>query len=671
MQTLIILIPILPLAAFLLNGLFGRFLRRAGGWLAVACMAGSAAIGGYVFWASLLGRLKLPIQVDLWQWMAMGGLNVQLGFRVDQLTALMLFFVTFVSTLVFLYSLGYMAGDPGFNRFFAYMGLFDFSMLVLVLGDSLPVLFIGWEGVGLCSYLLIGFWFDLKGAPEAGVKAFVVNRIGDFGFLIAMFMLYRVFGTLNMQAIVQGAADAVAHPTAHAAGAYYLAMPYFGATFVTWVTLAMFLGCTGKSAQIPLFVWLPDAMAGPTPVSALIHAATMVTAGVYLMVRMSALFAMAPITMAVVAIVAAATAFVAGSIALTQRDIKKVLAYSTVSQLGFMFLACGVGAFTAGIFHVFTHAFFKGCLFLGAGSVIVGCHHEQDLHKMGGLKKWMPTTRWTYLVACLGLAGCPLLAGFFSKDEILWQTFAGGHKLLWVVGIVTALMTAFYAFRSYFMTFEGECRLSEHAKHRVKESPWTMTLPLILLAIGTLGAGYMNLAPVFTGHEGVVSTFLEPVVAPAHAIIAARAVAAGHAAEAATAETAGAGHGMEWALMGLSVALVALGIFLAYLLALKLYPDTTWRLSIKPGLRELYQFSLGRWFWDDFYNVVFAGGLVVVAAISVAFDRYVIDGILHGIAGVARTGSDALRLLQNGQVQAYALAILLGANILLLIVWFS
>jgi NADH-quinone oxidoreductase subunit L len=654
-NTSIVLIPLLPLLAFLANGLFGRRLGRAGGWLAVGCMAGSAVIGGWIFWAALLGRLPLPLNVRLWEWMAVGGLSVRVGLRVDQLTALMLFFVTLVSTLVFLYSMGYMRGDPGFNRFFAYMGLFDFSMLVLVLGDSLPVLFVGWEGVGLCSYLLIGFWMDLKGAPDAGKKAFIVNRIGDFGFLVAMFMLFRVFGTLDIQTILRGALAINADPADPMHG-----LMRYGAPFVTAVTLLLFLGCTGKSAQIPLFVWLPDAMAGPTPVSALIHAATMVTAGVYLMVRLSPLFALAPATMLTVAAVAAATAFVAGSIALTQRDIKKVLAYSTVSQLGYMFLACGVGAFAAGIFHVFTHAFFKGLLFLGAGSVIHAAHHEQDLHKLGGLKKWMPATRWTYLIGCMGLAGVPLLAGFFSKDEILWKTFEHGYLCLWTIGILTALMTAFYSFRSYFLTFEGECRLDEHKRHHLHESPATMTLPLILLAAGTVLAGYLNLPPVFLhGREGIISGFLEPVLAPTNALLAAHAHAVHHYSQA-----------FEFGLMGLSVALVVIGIVLAYVLCVRIWPDGAWALSVKPGLRRLYQFSLNRWYWDDVYNMFVVGGLWLAANLSVLFDRWVIDGLLHGIGALTRGGSDGIRRLQNGQVQAYALAILLGANVLVWIVYF-
>ncbi|MCL5269062.1 MAG: NADH-quinone oxidoreductase subunit L [bacterium] len=660
---LILLIPVLPLLAFLANGLFGRWLGRAGGWLAVLCMGGSAVIGAVLFIGALGGRIALPVDVTLWQWLAVGDLSVRVGFHVDQLTCLMLFFVTLVSSLVFLYSMGYMEGDPGFNRFFAYMGLFDFSMLVLVLGDSLPVMFVGWEGVGLCSYLLIGYYLALPGAADAGKKAFIVNRIGDFGFLVAMCMLFKATGTLHIQTIL-GEAAAGANPLLRAGGA-----------FVTALTLMLFLGCTGKSAQIPLFVWLPDAMAGPTPVSALIHAATMVTAGVYLMVRLSALFALAPATMLVVAIVAALTAFVAGSIALTQRDIKKVLAYSTVSQLGYMFLACGVGAFVAGIFHVFTHAFFKGLLFLGAGSVIHSAHHEQDLFNLGGLRRAMPKTAVTFFIACLAIAGIPPLAGFFSKDEILWQTFASGRLGLWVLGVVTALMTAIYSFRAYFLTFEGESRLEKahghghgdaHGHGAVHESPATMTIPLILLAVGAVGAGFLNLPPLFLGgegKEGVVSTFLEPVLAPAREIIAARAHMA------AAGEAVHHGAGLEVGLMLFSIALAVAGLLLARHYALKAWPAAADRAAHRFG--SLYQLSYHRWWWDDFYNLAVAGGLRGVARLATWFDRWIIDGILHTIGGLASLGSRALRGLQNGQVQSYALGFLVGVNVVVwLVLWF-
>ncbi|MEN6626912.1 MAG: NADH-quinone oxidoreductase subunit L [Candidatus Sumerlaeia bacterium] len=645
----IVLIPALPLAAFLINGLFGRWLHRAGGWIAVACMGGSAAISIPLFIKAMFGRFE-PIQVTLWQWMANGRIDISIGLRVDQLTCLMLLFVTCVSFLVFLYSMGYMAGDPGFNRFFSFLGLFDFSMLVLVLADNLPVLFVGWEGVGLCSYLLIGFYMDLAGAPEAGKKAFIVNRIGDFGFLVGMMALFSVLGTLDIQKIV-----AVAGQGAHGAGPLA-----YGGWFVTLVTLAFFLGCTGKSAQIPLFTWLPDAMAGPTPVSALIHAATMVTAGVYLIVRMSAVFVLAPITMTVIAGVAAATAFVAGSIALTQQDIKKVLAYSTVSQLGFMFLACGVGAFGAGIFHVFTHSFFKGCLFLGAGSVIHAAH-AQNLDHLGGLRRRMPITAWTFLIACLSIAGLPPLAGFISKDEILWMTFASGAPgslLLWAIAMISALMTAVYAFRAYFMAFEGRTRLSREKEHRLHESPWTMTVPMVLLAAGAIVAGALNLPGVFgEGAWRGVNGLLAPVLEPA------RRVAEMHAHEMHN-------PGLEKALMGLSIVTAVLGVALAWRYALAAWPSGAQTLARR--LRPIYRISLNRWWWDDIYMKYVAGGTWFVARAATWIDRWIIDGLLHSVAGAASLASRGVRALQNGQAQAYALILLIGANIVIgIIIWFK
>ncbi|MCE5230148.1 NADH-quinone oxidoreductase subunit L [bacterium] len=646
---LIVLIPALPLAAFLINGLFGRWLGRLGGWIAVACMGGSAAISIPLFIRAMWGGFT-PFNVTLWRWMSNGAIDITIGFRVDQLTCLMLLYVTCVSFMVFLYSMGYMAGDPGFNRFFSFLGLFDFSMLVLVLGDSLPVVFIGWEGVGLCSYLLIGYYMDLPGAPDAGKKAFIVNRIGDFGFLVGMMMLFAALGTLDIQKIILAAEQG-------AAGVGPLA---YGGAFVTVVTLALFLGCTGKSAQIPLFTWLPDAMAGPTPVSALIHAATMVTAGVYLVVRMSGLFVLAPATMTVIAGVAAATAFVAGSIALTQQDIKKVLAYSTVSQLGFMFLACGVGAFGAGIFHVFTHSFFKACLFLGAGSVIHAAH-AQDLDHLGGLRKYMPVTAWTFCIACASIAGLPLLAGFVSKDEILWSVFASGapgSMLLWIIAVITALMTAVYSFRAYFMTFEGTGRLSHDKQHHAHESPWTMTVPLVLLAFGAIVAGALNLPGVFgEGTWRGVNNLLEPVLEPA------RKVAEAHAHEMHSPS-------LELALMALSGVIAIAGVALAYRYTLAKWPEGARRLAKR--FRLLYKISLYRWWWDDFYMKYVAGGTWGLAKLATWFDRWVIDGIMHGIAGAASLGSRFIRALQNGQAQAYVLIFLLGANIVIgLIIWFK
>jgi NADH-quinone oxidoreductase subunit L len=561
----------------------------------------------------------------------------------------MCFIVTFVGSLVFLYAIGYMRGDPGFNRFFTYLSLFAFMMLVLVLADSYPLMFLGWEGVGLCSYLLIGYYLNMPGAPDAGKKAFIVNRIGDFGFLIATFLIFQYCGTL-----------AIAPALSSIGGGAFAAAP----AALTAVALLLLLGCAGKSAQIPLFIWLPDAMAGPTPVSALIHAATMVTAGVYLVARNSVLFALSPDAMLVMAVVGAATAFVAGVTALTQRDIKKVLAYSTVSQLGYMFLACGVGAFGAAIFHVFTHAFFKACLFLGAGAVIHSAGGERDLFKLGGLRKHLKWVYFTYLAASLAIVGFPLTAGFFSKDEILWRTFSaapmGGAIFgsvplaipLYVVGAATAVLTAIYTFRAAFLAFYGAERLPEPARSHVHAPDWTMTVPLMILGAGSLVVGFLNLPHAIGGHAAF-ETFLGGVMQEADAILAARAGEAHH------------GSGAALALMGLSAALAIGGIAIARHLFLIRWPDKPAALAAR--FPVLHQLSRSGWWWDMTCGVVFAGGVKLLAALSVLFDRWIIDGLLHVAAELAREASRNVRRMQYGQVQAYALAVLLGANLLLLL----
>lgn len=693
-------ILLFPLLAFLLNGLAGRWLKGLGGWIAFAAMVGSAAISAnflFTAWTSAPEHhaaathaveeaasdgedvhaeeahaeesaehappsaeheeALLPLTAGpLWDWISVGSLHVSIGLHYDQLTAVMCFIITFVGSLVFLYSIGYMRGDPGFNRFFTYLSLFVFAMLILVLADNLLLLFVGWEGVGLCSYLLIGYYLDMPGAPSAGKKAFIVNRVGDLGFLLAMFLIFKYCGTLNIAAVVQHASEF---------GTFE-----YGGLAVTLITMLIFLGCTGKSAQIPLFVWLPDAMAGPTPVSALIHAATMVTAGVYLVVRTSALFALAPMTMTVMALIGALTAFVAGTIALTQRDIKKVLAYSTVSQLGYMFLACGVGAFAGGIFHVFTHAFFKGCLFLGAGAVIHSVAGNQDMFVFGGLRKKLPVTSATFFWSCMAIAGFPLMAGFFSKDEILWMTFRNapdslrfaGINVIYVLGVVTALMTAVYSFRAYFMTFRGESRLPEPVRSHVHAPDWTMRLPLAILALGAIGVGFFNvpsvLAPMFGLGEGAnFHHFLTPVVGAAEHILATHPVRTGEV----------PGHRWELALTIFSAGLAVLGIGIAWFFTLKGWPNSASALADR--FRFAYQLSSARWWWDEAYNFVFAGGVRVLGRIAVWIDQTLIDGVLHLCARAAQMASAAVRNLQMGQVQAYALIMLIGLNILLFVVF--
>src|SRR6266850_842552 len=453
-------------------------------------------------------------QVVLFDWIVVGPLSVQMGFLADPLSAMMLLVVTGVGFLIHIYSIGYMHGDPGYYRFFAYLNLFMFFMLVLITGNNYLVMFVGWEGVGLSSYLLIGFWFERKSAADAGKKAFVVNRVGDAGFLLGVFLMYTTFDTFTYLDIFQRA-------------------PEVSTAILTAITLCLFVGAMGKSAQIPLYVWLPDAMEGPTPVSALIHAATMVTAGVYMIGRNAVLFSHAPETMAVVAVIGAATALMAGTIGLVQNDIKRVLAYSTVSQLGYMFLAMGVGAYAAGIFHLYTHAFFKACLFLGSGAVIHALHGEQDIRNMGGLKDALPVTYWTFLIAALAIAGVPGLAGFFSKDEILFETFAHGHWILWTIGILTSLLTATYMFRLVFLTFHGEPRhdapaqpdahlshqpaaVPSHSSHHLHDAPPAMALALIVLALGSVLAGYLGV-PEALGGGNALGTWLAPSFA-AHSV---------------------------------------------------------------------------------------------------------------------------------------------------------
>jgi len=495
------LIPILPLIGFIINGLFGRNLgKQAVSIIGPASVAGSFLIAATAFFT-------LPEQAVRklhYTWFSAGDFSVDVAFRLDHLSIIMTLVVTGVGFLIHVYSIGYMHGETklAYARYFAYINLFSFAMLVLVLADNFLLMFVGWEGVGLCSYLLIGYYYKKDSASDAGKKAFIVNRIGDAGLLIGMFLIFGIFGSLDY--------DVVLNP-AMAAGA---SLDPMMAGLIPLICLALFIGATGKSAQIPLYVWLPDAMEGPTPVSALIHAATMVTAGVYLVVRCNVLYALSPDILMVVAVVGALTAIFSATIGLAQFDIKRVLAYSTVSQLGYMFFAAGVGAYSAAIFHLMTHAFFKACLFLCSGSVIHGMHHEQDMRKMGGLKALMPITYLTMLISTLAIAGIPPFSGFFSKDAILWAAVENGHNLLWLLGAVAAMVTSFYMFRLMYMTFSGSFRSSEEEKKKVHESPATMTLPLIILAALATVAGFIGLPYAFKANMGLpydqFGHFLEP-----------------------------------------------------------------------------------------------------------------------------------------------------------------
>ena len=622
---------ILPLAGFLFNGLLGRKLRSET-LVGVICSA-TVGIGFLIAVATFIEMLgNSPDErshvVSLYNWITAGGLSVAVAFQVDQLSILMMLIVMGVGFLIHVYSIAYMHGDSGFWRFFAYINLFIFAMLNLVLADNFLLMFLGWEGVGLCSYLLIGFWYDRKfekgTTADAAKKAFIVNRIGDFGFLIGMFLIFTTFGSLNFATVFSHAS-----------------MLSVGAPVVMWITLALFLGATGKSAQIPLFVWLPDAMAGPTPVSALIHAATMVTAGVYMVARCSVLYALAPATMEVVAIIGACTALMAASIGLVQNDIKKVLAYSTVSQLGYMFLALGVGAFSAGLFHVLTHAFFKALLFLGAGAVIHAMHDEQDIRKMGALKSHLPRTYWTFLIAAIAISGIPPLSGFFSKDEILWKTFAQGHYILWLMVLLGAGLTAFYMFRLVSLTFEGEKRWDPD-KHP-HEAPATMTVPLIILGILSAIGGFVGV-PISLGGGNAIERWLEPVFAKANEELSLG---------------GGSAEPVEYILMLLSVAVAAAGIYLARRWYLK-QREVPERLSHR--FARLYNMLLGKYFVDEAYDAAIVTPTVKGSEKLLwrGIDVGVIDWCVNTLASIFGFLSKGFRLVQTGVAQSYALVFLIG-----------
>jgi len=595
-----------------------------------------------------------PVLRSYWTWIEVGQLRIDAALQLDQLSLVMALVVTSVSFIIHVYSIGYMGEDPGYARYFAYLNLFVFFMLVLVLAANFPLMFVGWEGVGLCSYLLIGFWYTQPVKADAGQKAFIVNRIGDFGFLVAMFVMFAYLGTLDLQSVFALA------PTGFA----------YGGAAITLITLFMFLGCTGKSAQIPLYVWLPDAMHGPTPVSALIHAATMVTAGVYLVARSSVLFALAPLSMNVVAIIGGVTALFAGTIALQQYDIKRVIAYSTISQLGYMFLAVGVGAYTAGIFHLGTHAFFKALLFLASGAVIHAMHHalhhanedssedaSQDMRNMGGLKNYLPTTFRTAWIGALALAGVFPLAGFFSKDEIIWSVGARGQTVLWVVAIITALLTAGYITRWLLMVFHGQARVSEHARRHLHRAPIVMGGALVVLAIGSVVTGWVNIPealPLLPGFAWL-HDFLHPSFAAAEHIMVE------HMGEAAHAAPFGGGEG-AWAVISTVAAVVV--IFVVFQ-ALKGKKYLSAKESSEPtGLaRLLYH----KYYVDELYDLVIVRpfkGLCVFCWRVI--DQGIIDGALvNGSAYSTRFGGWVLSRFQTGYIGTYVLIIVLGVLIIL------
>ncbi|HEV8128196.1 MAG TPA: NADH-quinone oxidoreductase subunit L [Candidatus Eisenbacteria bacterium] len=629
------LIPALPLLGAIVNGLgAGKIPRKVVSAIGVGTVGIAFLIAIYCFFSLLrLAPEDRVFQQQLFSWIDSGDLSVPIRFSIDPLAAIMVLVVTGVGFLIHVYSTGYMGHEKAYGRYFAYLNLFTFSMLVLVMANNFLLMFFGWEGVGLCSYLLIGFWYERPSAAAAGKKAFIVNRIGDWGFLIGMLLIFVAFGTLNFDRVFAEAPVRLA----------------FGSGLATAIALFLFIGAVGKSAQIPLYVWLPDAMEGPTPVSALIHAATMVTAGVYMIARCHILYALAPTALIVVAIIGAATALFAATIGLVQKDIKRVLAYSTVSQLGYMFLAMGVGAYASGIFHLMTHAFFKALLFLGAGSVIHALSGEQDMDKMGGLKPHLPRTHLTMLIGTLAIAGIFPLSGFFSKDEILWNAWKNGGPGLWAVGVVGAFLTAFYMFRLYFMTFHGPMRATEEAKHHLHESPSSMTVPLMLLAVLSVIGGFVQI-PLLAGGQRL-DAFLEPVFGDLARVTGetARAVGAAHAEHQPI---------LEGSLMAVSLLVALAGIWLAR----KFYvTDPTMPRRLAESARGYYQLLWDKYRVDELYDRTIVQPIVRGSVrLWHRFDEAVIDGAVNGVGRLVERGAGALRMAQTGYVQVYALILTLG-----------
>ena len=615
MSRLVWLIPLFPLVGTLINAVFGRFIGHKAHWIAVPAVLASFVTSCLVFGRVWHGETWTG---DLFPWVVAGSFKAPVTAQVDQLTAVMLLAVTGVGFLIHLYSAGYMHDDDGYARFFTYMNLFVFSMVMLVLAGNFLLFYVFWEAVGLCSYLLIGFWYEKKSASDAGKKAFIVNRVGDFGFGLGVMLIWVTFGTLQFGEVFAKADASVSTNT-------YLA-----------IALLLFMGACGKSAQLPLFTWLPDAMEGPTPVSALIHAATMVTAGVYMVARCHKLFEMAPLSLEIVAWVGGLTALFAASIGLVQTDIKRVLAYSTISQLGYMFVGVGVGAYAAGVFHLVTHAFFKALLFLGAGSVIHGLSGEQDLRKMGGLAPRMMTTTVTFLVGAFGLAGIPPLAGFFSKDEILGAVFHGHRYLLWAMLLLGAFMTAFYTFRLVFLAFFGGPRMPKEVAHHVHESPAVMTIPLIVLAVLTVVAG---LAVGIPSSQGTAfAHFLAPVL---------------------PLEESEHSAGVAFSLLVLSALVAIAGVALAWMV----YGRTPVRAaSIGVARNPLHKILIDKYYVDEIYDALFVKPIYQLSLwLARVFDPRVIDGLVNGVATTVASWSRGLRRVQTGFVMNYALGILLGA----------
>lgn len=647
------LVPLFPLLGVILNGVLGiRFPKWIIGLIGCTTILLSFLLSCLIFWE----LIQLPpearvFEVPLYKWIPCGDLQVNIGFLVDALSLVMMLAVSGVSFIIHVYSIGYMHDDPGYRRYFTYLNLFVFFMLTLVSANNFLFMFIGWEGVGLCSYLLIGFWYQNKAPADAGKKAFIVNRIGDYGFLLAMMLIFVVFGSLDFLPVFEKAPQ----------------MFRGGELAIILITLLLFLGACGKSAQIPLYVWLPDAMEGPTPVSALIHAATMVTAGVYMVARCNVLYSLAPLSMGVVAVIGALTAIFTASIAIVTNDIKRVLAYSTISQLGYMFLACGVGAFAAGIFHLVTHAFFKALLFLCAGSVMHALSGELDMRKMGGLKSFLPKTYMTFFIGCLAIVGIPPFAGFFSKDEILWKAFQGNF-FLWAIGAIAAFMTAFYMFRAVFMTFYGESRMEPEVAKHVHESPPVMTNPLIILAILSTIGGLVGI-PIIKGWNRF-HDFLAPVLGGHEVNLAEKSMTGIAYAAEVTPHGAQVLHhavGLELFMMALSVVIGLAGIITAYCLYLK-RPELPERIAQR--FKGFYHLLYNKYFVDEIYYAYVVTPINIISNFFWKFfDDKVVDGaMVNGSASLVRRVGDGLKRLQTGYVQHYALSILGGLLCILYLV---
>ncbi|MFN3504731.1 MAG: NADH-quinone oxidoreductase subunit L [Caldimicrobium sp.] len=640
----VFLVPFLPFFASIVTLLFGKkYFREKAHYLPVLALFLSFLLSLKLLFEVISGKIY---HFDLYTWMLAGSLKVGLGFLVDPLSVMMLCMVTSLSFLIHVYSVGYMSGDPGYYRFFSYISLFTFSMLMLVLSNNLVQLYFGWEAVGLCSYFLIGFWYEKKSASDAAKKAFIVNRIGDFGFALGLFTMFYYLGTLYYTEIFQKL-PLLANEYLSVLGGYEIHVPFL-------IAFLLFCGAMGKSAQFPLHVWLPDAMEGPTPVSALIHAATMVTAGVFMVSRLNPLYSMSSEAMAMVAFVGAITCFMAATIAPTQFDIKRVVAYSTLSQLGYMFMACGVGAFAAGMFHLFTHAYFKALLFLGAGSIIHALHHAMDpndIRIMGGLRKFMPITYITFLIASLSISGIPGLAGFFSKDEILAMAYFSKYpwgKIIWFIGLVVAGMTAFYTFRIFFKAFFGEFRGYEALHgHTPKESPWVMTVPLIIISVGAIFSGWIGI-PESLGGGAHFQKFLEAVL--------------GHPA------IMEIDHSMEYLLMVLSVLAGLIGIGIAYLVYVsKPSLETIFSLNFK----RIYAFFYRKWYFDELYHRIIVIPTLWLArtVVNLILDTFVIDQTVNGSAKSVEASASVLRRFHTGILNHYNWFIIIGLIIYLIYIY--